>query len=78
MLFEKLKWLIICLAPFWLWLAMYFLIAPDTALARFLVVGLGLYCLGVIQVLCLLFYAVGILPTLKEQQKKQRRLVSPS
>jgi len=46
---ETVQVAMLCLIPFWIWLAMYLLIAPDSAVARVLVVGLGLWFFGVIQ-----------------------------
>ena len=53
---------VFCLAPFWLWLGMYFFIAPDSAMTRAIVVGAGLFFLGVIQLICFGLYFFGALP----------------
>lgn len=45
------------LLPFWFWLAMYLVIAPDGWLGRAIIVGFGLYFLGAIQLICLGFMA---------------------
>ena len=63
-LFQSVVAGILFLIPFWLWLGMYLLISPDTAIARLLVVGFGLYFFGAIQLICLVVYVFLVLPAI--------------
>ncbi len=71
--FEKLKFTALFLIPFWFWLGMYLFIAPDSALVRLLVVGLGVWFLGIIQLICLCVLVFLIFPDIDHRQRRFER-----
>lgn len=47
--------LAVAFTPTWIWLAVYQLVDPTTWWARLLTIGVGLFFLGIIQMICLVF-----------------------
>ena len=68
--FKKLKFTAIFLAPFWFWLAVYLFIAPDSAIVRLLVVGLGVWLLGIGQLICLGVLIFFVFPEIDNEQRR--------